>query len=225
MMTSTSTETAGTSFVKITGSPLSTWHKKKRGFKMNELQVFNYGEQKIRTVMIDAEPWWVLADVCKVLELGNPSQLAARRLDEDERQTVASNIILNDIARGGKGWVIVNESGLYKTILRSDKPAAKEFTRWVTHEVLPAIRQTGTYQARTPDTDVLRQINELDALCAEVEKRKVELSRVLVDGTKLSYELSRVLFNYLQGQYTTAKDKIPLAYPPQESYFREVKTK
>ena len=103
---------------------------------MNDLQIFNYGKNEIRTVMIDGEPWFVLADVCKVWDIKNPSQLADR-LDEDERAML-------DIGRQGQTWVI-SESGLYAVILRSDKPEAKPFRKWVTADVLPAIRKKGIY--------------------------------------------------------------------------------
>lgn len=105
----------------------------------NALQVFNYGEAPVRVIDLAGEPWWVLADVCRVLNLKNPTVVAAR-LDEDERTK-------SNLGRQGEGTVI-NESGLYKVILRSDKPEAKAFTRWVTHEVLPAIRKTGAYSVQ-----------------------------------------------------------------------------
>ncbi len=103
---------------------------------MNELTIFNYGESPIRTMQQNGEIWWVLADVCAVLGLSNPTMIAGR-LDDDERAK-------SDLGRQGSGWII-NEPGLYSVILRSDKPEAKQFKRWVTHEVLPAIRKTGNY--------------------------------------------------------------------------------
>ena len=106
---------------------------------MNELQVFNYGEIPVRTVMMDGEPWWVLADVCRVLNLTN-SRMTTKQLDEDEKGV--SQIYTPG---GNQGMTVINESGLYKVILRSDKPEAKAFSRWVTHEVLPTIRKTGSY--------------------------------------------------------------------------------
>lgn len=105
---------------------------------MNELQVFQYNSMEVRTTQQDGEPWFVLADVCKVLDIKNPSQLADR-LDEDERAML-------DIGRQGQTWVI-SESGLYAVILRSDKPEAKPFRKWVTAEVLPSIRKNGGYIA------------------------------------------------------------------------------
>lgn len=106
---------------------------------MRTIQHFNYEGYEIRTIDIDGESWWVLADVCKVLGLSNPTVVASR-LDEDERAKLG-------LGRQGAS-TIINESGLYKVILRSDKPEAKGFTRWVTHEVLPSIRKTGTYSAK-----------------------------------------------------------------------------
>lgn len=108
---------------------------------MNEIQIFNYQDKQVRTVEKDGEPWWVLKDVCEVLEM-DTTQLkkVADRLEPDEK---GRNLILTP---GGKQetWII-NESGLYNVILRSDKPQAKPFRKWVTSEVLPAIRKHGGY--------------------------------------------------------------------------------
>ena len=106
---------------------------------MTDLQTFNYGEIPVRTVLMDGEPWWVLADVCRVLGIKN-SRDVVNRLDPDEK-----GVAQIDTPGGPQQMTIINESGLYKVILRSDKPEAKKFTRWVTHEVLPAIRKTGSY--------------------------------------------------------------------------------
>ncbi len=118
---------------------------------MNEMQIFHYENNEVRTILKDGEPWWVLADVCQVLEIENSRNVAAR-LDEDEKNTVH----LTDGIRGNPNMTIINESGLYKVILRSDKPEAKKFTRWVTHEVLPAIRKTGQYHV-SPKTAAVRR--------------------------------------------------------------------
>lgn len=106
---------------------------------MNDIISLSYNGSNIRTAEKDGQLWWVLADVCNVLELSNP-RVVADRLDEDERRKF-------DLPRQGETWFI-NESGLYSVILRSDKPQAKPFRRWVTHEVLPQIRQNGCYIAR-----------------------------------------------------------------------------
>ena len=103
---------------------------------MNELQVFSYNSSEVRTVMRDGELWFCLIDVCGILGLSNPRSVADR-LDKDERRKF-------DLPRQGNTWFI-NESGLYSVILRSDKPEAKPFRKWVTSEVLPTIRKTGGY--------------------------------------------------------------------------------
>lgn len=109
---------------------------------MNELQIFKYQDKQIRTVERKGEPWWVLKDVCEVLEMGSPHKVA-ERLEEDERNRIP---VTDSIGRQQE-TNIVNEAGLYNVILRSDKPQAKPFRRWVTNEVLPTIRKTGGYVA------------------------------------------------------------------------------
>lgn len=111
---------------------------------MNELQIFNYNGNEVRTIQKDGEPWWVLKDVCTVLDLGN-SRMVFDRLDEDEK-----GVNQIDTLGGKQNMQIVNESGLYNVILRSDKPEAKPFRKWVTSEVLPSIRKHGAYM--TPET-------------------------------------------------------------------------
>lgn len=110
---------------------------------MTNLAVFSYSGFQVRTVDRDGEPWFVAADVCVVLGISNPTQ-AVSYLDEDEVDQVESTLISSE---GGPARRIINEPGLYSLILRSRKPEAKAFKRWVTHEVLPAIRKTGRYEA------------------------------------------------------------------------------
>lgn len=108
---------------------------------MANIQVFEYQNNKVRTVDVDGEAWFVLKDVCAVLGISN-NRMAADRLDDDEK-----GVSLIDTLGGKQEMVIVNESGLYHVILRSDKPEAAPFRRWVTNDVLPAIRKTGSYNA------------------------------------------------------------------------------
>jgi anti-repressor protein len=105
----------------------------------SRLQVFDYSNSKVRIIMKDNEPWFVLKDVCDVLGISN-SRMAADRLDEDEKDV--SN---TDTPGGLQKLTIISESGLYKVIMLSRKPEAKKFQRWVTHDVLPSIRQHGAY--------------------------------------------------------------------------------
>lgn len=103
---------------------------------MNELMIFKYQNNEVRTIEINGEPWFVLKDVCDILDIKNATQCAAR-LDESERS-------MFNIGRQGE-VNIINESGLYKVIFQSKKPEAKQFTTWVTSDVLPRIRKTGGY--------------------------------------------------------------------------------
>ncbi len=103
---------------------------------MNQIQLFNFKDQPVRTVLIDNEPWFVAKDVTEILELSNPT-VVINRLDDDERAKL-------NLGRQGE-TNIVNEYGLYQLVLGSRKPEAKEFKRWITHEIIPSIRKTGSY--------------------------------------------------------------------------------
>jgi prophage antirepressor-like protein len=103
-------------------------------------RTFFYQGHQIRTAEHNGETWWVASDVCKVLDIENVTQSVAR-LDSDE---VCSTYIIDSLGRKQE-MCIVNEPGLYTLILGSRKPEAKVFKRWVTHEVIPCIRKTGSY--------------------------------------------------------------------------------
>lgn len=105
-----------------------------------ELIPFTYGDAQVRVVQIDGEPWFVLADICRVLDIANPSRVAAS-LDSD---ALRSTEVIDSLGRIQQAKV-TDESGLYAVIFQSRKPEAKDFRRWVTHDVLPSIRRTGTY--------------------------------------------------------------------------------
>lgn len=150
---------------------------------LNDLQVFKYQDSEVRTIEMDGEPWFVLKDVCKVLRLTDTGR-TAERLDSDEltRTTLVS---------GGqkREMICINESGLYNVILRSDKPEAKPFRKWVTSEVLPTIRKHGAYM--TPETlqEAILNPDMMIQLCqqlkAEQDKNaalKAVNSRLTVDN-------------------------------------------
>lgn len=102
-------------------------------------EIFTYEGHQVRTVTVDGDPWFVATDVCAVLDIGNSRQ-ALSYLDADEK-----GVTTNDTPGGDQQLSVVSEPGLYSLILRSRKPEARDFKRWVTHEVLPQIRQTGSY--------------------------------------------------------------------------------
>ncbi len=112
---------------------------------MNDMQIFTYNSNEVRTVELNGEPWFVLKDVCEVLGIAD-HKVTARRLDADE---VCQTPLTDSMGRQQE-TSIINESGLYNVILRSDKPEAKPFRKWVTSEVLPSIRKHGAYM--TPQT-------------------------------------------------------------------------
>lgn len=109
---------------------------------------FSYGLNKVRVIKDEQdEPWWIAGDVCKILGLVNITE-TMRRLNADEKGDFTLTEVISgkyrDYERKANMYT-VNEPGLYKLILRSDKPEAKDFQRWITHEVLPRIRKTGAY--------------------------------------------------------------------------------
>ncbi len=154
-----------------------------------ELQTFNFENQQVRTIEIENEPWFVANDVTTILGLSNTT-VALQRLDEDERAKY-------NLGRQGM-TNIVNEYGLYNLVLASRKPEAKQFKRWVTHEVLPTIRKHGAYL--TPDKieeallnpDTL--INLATQLKQEREGRLIAEQRVNELTPKASY-YDKVLSN------------------------------
>jgi prophage antirepressor-like protein len=128
---------------------------------------FTFDAKQLRVVMRDDEPWFIAADVCSVLEIQNVTQ-AVSRLDEDERAMF--NI--------GEAYVvnIVSEPGFYTLAMRSRKPEARRFRRWVTHEVLPSIRRTGSYSAKR-QAPLERQIGRCQTLIRDIERSKSKFCR------------------------------------------------
>lgn len=138
----------------------------------NTLKVFENKEfGKLRTVLIDNEPWFVVADVCHSLEINN-SRMATSRLDDDEK-----GVSLIDTLGGKQNMQIVNEPGLYSLVLGSRKPEAKAFKRWVTHEVIPSIRKHGAYLTPEKIEEVLLNPDTIIKLATELkeEQEKVKV--------------------------------------------------
>ena len=153
---------------------------------MSNIQVFNYNSVEVRTIQKDGEPWFVLRDVCNVLGLGTPARVA-ERLDTDE---VSQTHITDSMGRQQE-MTIINESGLYNVILRSDKPEAKPFRKWVTSEVLPTIRRHGMYA--TPDT-VEKMLADPDTTIKLLETIKQERAARMALEAKAEADKPKVLF-------------------------------
>lgn len=155
---------------------------------MEDLQIFQNSEfGAIRTVTVDDEPMFCLADVCKALELSN-SRVVSARLDDDERRKL-------ELPRQGETWFIT-ESGLYAVILRSDKPNAKKFRKWVTSEVLPSIRKNGGYidgQEHLSDEELMakalvvanNKIAERDRIIQRMKPKEVFADAVATSKTSI----------------------------------------
>lgn len=186
---------------------------------MHELTPFEYGSQQVRTILIDGEPGFVGRDVCAVLDIADPRN-SLNLLDEDDRHTMP---VADSLGRV-QPTIVITESGLYSLILRSRKPEAREFKRWITREVLPAIRKTGGYGVSTFDPSNLDHVAQLAATAAE-QARQIEAARPAVefvdnfvsgDGTYLLREVAAVLgvrgmgqnnlFNFLRTQAVLISD-------------------
>jgi prophage antirepressor-like protein len=129
---------------------------------------FQFETQEVRAIDRDGEPWFALEDVCYILSIANARD-AASRLDDDEKDGVG----ITDSMGRPKNLVLINESGLYSLILTSRKPEAKRFKKWVTSEVLPQIRKTGSYLA-TPQN----KFDAIRALVDAAEQHEKRLTRV-----------------------------------------------
>ncbi|MCD4557640.1 phage antirepressor [Schaalia sp. lx-100] len=132
---------------------------------MNQMTPFDYKGTSIRVITgSDGEPWFVVADVTRILEIGNPSQ-AITRLDDDERTLISNE---------GHDLNVVSEAGLYSLILGSRKPEAKAFKRWVTHEVLPSVRRHGAYMTPEKIEEVLLNPDTIIKIATELKKEQAK---------------------------------------------------
>jgi len=122
---------------------------------MSNIIPFSYQEKEIRIIEDqDGNPWWVAKDVCEILDLADANK-AVKNLDDDERGTTKVRT-----PGGEQSMIIINESGLYTLILRSNKPEAKPFRKWVTSEVLPSIRKTGSYSMPDHEPETLVPVSK-----------------------------------------------------------------
>lgn len=133
---------------------------------MNDLQLFKFEHQPVRVVLIDGDPWFVLSDLCRALGIANVGNVVARLHEDDIRQTdVTDTLSRSQLTK------VVNESGMYEVVIRSDKKEAARFRRWVTHKVLPEIRRTGSYSHMPAAPVALPSKKELAQWVVEAEER------------------------------------------------------
>lgn len=175
----------------------------------NEIQQFDFKGASLRTLTDKAgEPWFVAKDVCDILELTNPA-VALQSLDDDEKTNLSNSYVWSE---SGRRPLIISEPGLYRLVMRSRKPEAKEFQRWVTHEVLPQIRKTGGYiptTAADDDMTILAKAVMIGQRTMEAQKQKIAEQQTRIvelepkarfadavaasDGTCLVGELAKML--------------------------------
>ncbi len=147
---------------------------------------FPVTDSAVRVITRDGEPWFVAKDVCDVLGLGNPRSSLAL-LDEDEKDTVHT---VDAIGRG-KEMTVISESGLYSLILKSRKPEAKAFKRWVTHDVLPAIRKDGAY-IKGEEKVVAGELEEAEFVLRAMTILQGKVTRLAEEKAQLAAKLDRL---------------------------------
>lgn len=149
---------------------------------MSNLSVFEFQSNQVRVVLIDGEPWFVAKDVCGILELEQVSR-AVSRLDEDEKGVTNINTL-----GGNQEMAIVSEPGLFSLVLTSRKPEAKTFKKWLTSEVLPSIRKTGSYSIvqKDPIELIIESAQHLLDVKRRMEKAEQEIVSVKADVEKIN---------------------------------------
>lgn len=154
---------------------------------MTEVMKYTHAEleAEIRVIERDGNPWFVAKDVCDVLGLSDPAQ-SLRYLDDDEKDKINTKGTSLFSGQGSPVTSVINEPGLYSLILRSRKPQAKEFKRWVTHEVLPTIRKTGAYidpasalaeSVASGDIDTLLELAQASVNAAKEARAELKVVR------------------------------------------------
>lgn len=155
----------------------------------NQITRFDFHGANVRVLTDERdEPWFIAKDICDVLGLGNITE-ALRALDDDEKTNFRNSEVAQN---GGRAPLIVSESGFYKLVLRSRKPVAKEFQRWVTHEVLPSIRKHGGYMAgqegMSPEQMLAASMRWLESRIAEQQ------GQIASQQAQLDAQAPKVLF-------------------------------
>ena len=166
---------------------------------MNEMKIFNFEDNEVRTQTINGEPWFVGKDVADILGYSNPAKAIRDHVDDEDKGQ-------NDTFTPGGMQImtIVNESGLYSLVFKSQLPSAKRFKRWVTSEVLPTIRKTGSYKIPTDPMDALRlmfqatedtqeKVNQVDARVIHLEQNvKLEPGEYTYIGKSISRKVYQI---------------------------------
>ena len=184
---------------------------------MSELAVFQFRDTfPVRVSDRDGEPWFVAADVCKALAISNARD-AISRLDDDEHTTVAFSD--GRPGHGAQKINIVSESGLYALVIRSNKPEAREFRKWITAEVLPTIRRTGRYEAAAAEPPAVREKPLIQTIADMVRS----LNERVTAGEDVPAHILKYAWNMagITRDLTLRKQRDALFAAPQEFTLRE----
>ena len=140
---------------------------------MNELQVFNFENHEVRSLLINSEPWFIGKDVADVLGYSNSRKAMADHVDDEDKK---DGVTIRDAIGRNQKAVAINESGLYSLVLSSKLPSAKKFKRWVTSEVLPALRKTGQYVKELSGQELMaKALIEAQSVLAAKDKQIEEM--------------------------------------------------
>ena len=150
---------------------------------MNELQNFNFSGQDVRIITINDEPWFVGKDVADILGYSNSRKALSDHVDDEDKGVTKS-----DTLGGNQNITIINESGLYSLILKSKKPEAKQFKRWVTSEVLPTIRKHGAYMTDSKLEEALLNPDTLINLATQLKQEREEKAQLRALNSTLAVE-------------------------------------
>lgn len=215
---------------------------------MNEIEIFRNSEfGEIRTTVIDGEPWFVGKDVAAALGYANTNDALVKHVDSEDKKVGSQNATpsVTDSLGREQYPVFINESGFYSLVLSSKLPTARQFKRWVTHEVIPTIRKTGSYSIGVPRTfaealrlaaDQQEQIEKQQRLISE-QKPKVEFfdtvaeskTAVSMNDAAKSLNFNNVgrnkLFDILRTQKVLMSDNMPYQKYVDAGYFRVIEQK
>jgi prophage antirepressor-like protein len=172
----------------------------------NGMRIFSFESKQVRIVEKNGTPWWVAKDVCEILALSDVS-MTISRLDSDEKGT-------NKVCTPGgmQDMTIINESGLYALIIRSNKPEAKKFRKWVTSEVLPTLRKTGEYATPDKQKEKAKKHDELAAKRLEIMEKNANwrIAKLILEGIDKFKEVmtpeSKTVFMAKYAELTSGQD-------------------
>lgn len=163
---------------------------------MNEVQLFNFENHEVRSLVINSEPWFVGKDVASILGYKKPENAITNHVDDEDKTTT---LIQGTGSNYKSKTVIINESGLYSLVLSSKLPSAKKFKRWVTSEVLPALRKTGQYQVKELSGQELmaKALIEAQSVLAAKDKQIEEMKPKVVFADAVATSHTSILVGEL----------------------------